>query len=399
MYEQLCNHPTVILYSDGQVHIVELVIIHLADRFVQDNERRKPEDKQFWFIVIDDAQEILEARGSNRLPPLINKLNLTRENRLGFVFSFHSVKKIEPRFLSSGSTRIMGHTPDHNEAVFITKALGIRPEYAAQISLLSPGQFILRSPSSYGAVSFQGYQFESPYPDHIAQWRQDNEKRKQDYHSVPYSRSPYASQDNSNPPDQESNEWSESSRRLLLELANHPYSTSTELRSRLHLNPTMYGKYIAELEGRRLIRKHAISRFKAFEILPAGWEYLNLTAPSHKGGFEHAFAIDKIVTVFQRCGYRTQTEHMLAPSRHQIDVVAFKKIILAAEYETGHSSIVSNMKQCCSTHADRIIIIVATEKQKHHVLTCVQNDFELENEIRRKRLQIKTLWTFLKSVQ
>ncbi len=177
MYESIRDHPTIVNYDDGQVKRMKLVLMHLADRFVEENQDRPDREKRSWLFVLDDALEFVENQQRDRIDPVINKINLTRENQLGFLFAFQTIAKVEPRYLTSVETKVAGCTKNYEEAIAITHLLGIREECAMDISLFQPGQFILNSPGSYGSVKFQGVPFEHPHIEDWQEWERENEVR------------------------------------------------------------------------------------------------------------------------------------------------------------------------------------------------------------------------------
>ncbi len=391
MYESMRDRPTIVNYGDGQVKEIKLIITHLADRFILDNQDLPEREKKFWVFIIDDAQEFMEKHSGDRIDSVANKINLTRENQLGFVMAFHTLDGVDPKYITSIENKITGYTKNFNMAISMTHLLGIRTENANKIAMLQEGQFIISSTSSQGAVMFQGFPFEHPDIVDKPEWDQQNEERKKQYHYT-------ALEDQSEKETREKDkpEFSENAKKILIEIANHPYLNSSELKERLEISNDAFNKGVEQLISLKILVKQLIGPWKAFELSSEGWRKVGLNKPVHKGGFVHAFAVDRIEKFFKNKAFDVKREFALAPSSHLIDLCAFnKETILAIEFETGQSNYFSNLIECVKTKADRIFCVTKDDEFRKKITPKLKENESLKKEILAGRLEVTALWNFL----
>ncbi len=395
MYVVIRDYPTIIRYGDGQDYEVLMLCMLFIERFVHENDILPPDQMRKVVIIFDDAQELINQTYSGRLPVLVQKLNLLRESWLGVILAFQTIEGADQRILTSVGNRLIGSNKDHGEAVRLVESLGLHPSYADMVLSLQPGQFLMRTPSSEGAVAIQVHPFDYSKNINREQWQCENKIRKQQYtwRGIPERD---ASTEESARKRAGSDAGWETARRVLMHLALAPYGTATELREMSSVSAKTFSKALDVLQKLNFITKHSIAGYDSYEIKPEGWKAVNLTPKPHAGGFTHAFAVSRIVRCLEEQGYYTRTEDMLPPSDHRIDVVAQKDHQqLAVEFETGSSHVIENAKSCCRTSATGVIVVVATIQQVKRMRTRLQTDAELSGHLRSQYLQVVPLRHFM----
>ncbi len=390
MYQSILSRPTIVYYEPGKTQLVELLLSLMAYRFKNENQRLQHDQRKYWLIIWDDAQEFLLGRISDRLPPIVELISILREFLLGFIFSFQTLKQIDPQIAAIPCTRIVGRLSDAHEAYNATKILGIDETYAPHISILNDGQFLVKSPNSQGVVLFKGIYKPIPFPKDLQQWMLDNEQRKSLYQWTPFE----LQQDESFSKNNE--DISELETRIFWQILNHPFDTRDEHQKSLSLSSSTINKNTQKLVDRQYLKKHKISHWVAYEILEQGWIFSNQKPTVHKGGYPHEFAVDRIQRMLNANGFTVQREQTLPPTNHPIDLVAIKDgIIVAVEIETGKSNIVSNILNCKKTTANQIVIVGITDITTRKICKDIKDNPELEPSVMTNRLQVISLWNFL----
>lgn len=386
MHETIKNRGTVIQYQYGEEHLVWLLAFLTAERLILENDPLPQEKKQPFFIIIDDAQDLMEKKHSNRLPPFVNYLNMTRENCIGIFLSFQTIHGIELQALASVGNFVIGHTHNYEESLRLTRVLGLNPEYATMLTQLFYGHFFLKTPLSAGVVHLQGQNVPADIPNDRNEWLKSNRKKQLEYHYIPWT--PKKKPDSKQP-------LSSAARRMIFELINHPYRYATELMDQLAVSSSTFATLGKQLCDRGLIRIHHIGKSRFFEITEKGFSAVCETKPKHKGGAEHYFAIQRMLYLLKPHGFNSRTEEQLPGSSHLIDIVARRPgSILAIEYETGESHILQNAMECVKSCADNIFIVRATTKAQQKSFDLLKNHPHLRSKIENGRVRVFSLRTF-----
>lgn len=393
MYETMKRSGTVIQYQMGEEHLVWLLAFLTADRLILENDPLPLEKKQPFFIIIDDAQELLENKRSTRLPPFVNYLNMTRENQVGVFLSFQTITGVEPQALTSVGNFVFGRTHNHEEAKILTRILGLKPEYSVWLTQLLPGQFFLKTPNSNGVVQLQGPFVDANIPDDRNAWVIENNQKQQRYHFIPWT--PKTEQKTEPKP-----ALSPLARKFIWEVVNHPYWYASELLKQLDVSSNTFSKVQKQLCDLDFVRTHGIGKNRYFEITEKGYAVIEMDIPKHKGGAEHYFAVQRMLYSLKPYEFDCRTEDQLPGSSHSIDIIARRAdLTLAIEYETGESTIQQNALQCAKTTANHIYIVRATERSQKITFNQLKNHLNLKQEIETNRLRIVSLHAFEEQIR
>lgn len=392
MYESIKTRGTVIQYQYGEEYFVWLLAFLTAERLVLENDPLPPQQKQPFFILIDDAQDLMERKNQNRLPPFVNYLNITRENKVGMFLSFQTIEGIEPQALTSVGNFIFGSNQNHQESTGLTRILGLDPDYAKTFPQLMPGQFLLKFSKSAGVVKLQGPNVPVSIPNDRSEWLESNRTKQQAYDYIPWT-------PQNKPKPKSKPALSPLGNKLIWELINHPYRYATELREQLAVSSSTFSDIVKQLCDMKALRIHTIGKSRFFEITEKGFSLAGMNKPRHKGGAEHFFAIQRLLRCLKSHGFESRTEDQLPGSSHLIDIVARRsESTLAIEYETGESHILQNALECVKSCANKICIVRATTKAQQNSFDLLKNHPHLRSRIENGRVRVFSLRTFEKFI-
>jgi DNA-binding MarR family transcriptional regulator len=394
MYSALRNHPTVVQYDVSEEQLAWIVILLQVNRVLVENNRLPPENKKPFLVLVDDAQDMVKVNRDTRIAPFINYMNIGRENLCSIFLSFQTTHEINEQLLASAGTLILGRLPNGEEALRMTRILGLDRSYAHILQTLPSGQFLLRTPSSNGVFMLQTEMFDASFPTNLEQWEQENHRRIKDL----YIYKPYPAASCERDQSKADSQVSPSAFRVLTEVFNHPFSILSDVQASLRFSSSSFDQAVRELEKRKWIRRVEFSRCKTLEILAGGYRAIGQTPPQYNGRFPHAFGVHWIEKKFQAEGWSTRREDTLPGSTHRIDLVAIKHPeIWAIEYETGASDILLNLTNCLETNAAKILFVLISDALHKKMRGEIRRSEKFSKVLADGRIILDTLWNYIQS--